>query len=161
MAIHVIQSQRIDVLLQGLARTSQSRHEQPFQVLATQHFIVPNAAVQQWLTEKLSELQGIHANYQFHQRIRGFQWYAYQQVLSEHKDQVRKANIPRLILKWRIYQALYSYIQSEQMQLTVEHPLYSIIARIYDSADRLTQGIEKQLKSKVCCTDCRASLTII
>ena len=148
MAIHVIQSQRIDVLLQGMARTSQSRHEQPFQVLATQHFIVPNAAVQQWLTEKLSELQGIHANYQFHQRIRGFQWYAYQQVLSEHKDQVRKANIPRLILKWRIYQALYSYIQSEQMQLTIEHPLYSIIARIYDSADRLTQGIEKQLKKQ-------------
>jgi exodeoxyribonuclease V gamma subunit len=34
-------------------RELQSRHEQPFQVLATQHFIVPNAAVQQWLTEKL------------------------------------------------------------------------------------------------------------
>lgn len=148
MAIHVIQSQRIEILLQGLAQTSQNHHEQPFQVLATQHFIVPNAAVQQWLTEKLSELQGIHANYQFHQRIRGFQWYAYQQVLSEHKDQVRKANIPRLILKWRIYQALYPYIQSEQMPVTVEHPLYSIIARIYDSADRLTQGVEKQLKKQ-------------
>ncbi|RKG32374.1 exonuclease V subunit gamma [Acinetobacter guerrae] len=148
MAIHVIQSQRIDVLLQGLAQTSQYSHEQPFQVLATQHFIVPNAAVQQWLTEKLSELQGIHANYQFHQRIRGFQWYAYQQVLSEHKDQVRKANIPRLILKWRIYQALHSYIQSDQMQVTIEHPLYSIIARIYDSADRLNHGIEKQLKKQ-------------
>ncbi|MBK0062801.1 MULTISPECIES: exodeoxyribonuclease V subunit gamma [unclassified Acinetobacter] len=148
MAIHVIQSQRIEVLLQGLAQTSQYSHEQPFQVLATQHFIVPNAATQQWLIEKLSELQGIHANYQFHQRIRGFQWYAYQQVLSEHKDQVRKANIPRLILKWRIYQALHPYIQSEQIQVAVEHPLHSIIARIYNSADRLSKNIEKQLKKQ-------------
>lgn len=47
---------------------------------------------------KLAEQQGMSANYQFHQRVRGFQWYAYQQVLTAHKEQVRKANIPRLIL---------------------------------------------------------------
>lgn len=146
MAIHVIQSQRIDVLLQGVWQSVHQPTRQPFDVLATQHFIVPSPAVEQWLTEKLSELQGITANYLFHQRIRGFQWYAYQQVLSEHKDDVRKANIPRLILKWRVYQALYDFIQPDQILITQDHPAYSIIARIYDSADRLENGFEKQLK---------------
>lgn len=61
------------------------------------------------------------ANYQFHQRVRGFQWYAYQQVL-ENKEQVRKANIPRLILKWRIHQALQPFIQPEQNTVVNEHP---------------------------------------
>lgn len=148
MAIHVIQSQRIDVLLQGVWQSVHQPTRQPFDVLATQHFIVPSPAVEQWLTEKLSELQGITANYLFHQRIRGFQWYAYQQVLSEHKDDVRKANIPRLILKWRVYQALYDFIQPDQILLTQDHPAYSIIARIYDSADRLENGFEKQLKKQ-------------
>ena len=148
MAIHVIQSQRIEILVQGMVQILHTASADAFQVLSTQHFIVPNVAVEQWLTQKLSEQQGIHANYQFHQRIRGFQWYAYQQVLSEHKDQVRKANIPRLILKWRIYQALHPYIQSEQINIDHSHPLYSIVARIYDSADRLSNPLEQQLKKQ-------------
>lgn len=34
------------------------------------------------------------------------------------------------------------------MSIDSSHPLHSIVQRIYDSADRLEQGIEKQLKSK-------------
>ena len=148
MGIHVIQSQRIDVLLQGVLASMRQPTAQPLQVLRTQHFIVPSPAVEQWLTQKLAEQQGMSANDQFHQRIRGFQWYAYQQVLTEHKEQVRKANIPRLIFKWRIYQALHPFIQPETLNLTAEHPLFAIVQRIYDSADRLQQGIEKQLKKQ-------------
>jgi exodeoxyribonuclease V gamma subunit len=54
--------------------------------LKTQHFIVPSPAVEQWLIQKLAEQQGMSANYQFHQRVRGFQWYAYQQVLLRIKN---------------------------------------------------------------------------
>ena len=136
MGIHVIQSQRLDVLLQGMMASITQPSASPFQVFKTQHFIVPSPAQEQWLTQKIAEQQGMTANYQFHQRIRGFQWYAYQQVL-ENKEQVRKANIPRLILKWRIYQALQPFIQAEQNSLALEHPLYSIVQRIYDSADQL------------------------
>lgn len=71
--------------------------------------------------------------------------------MLENKEQVRKANIPRLILKWRIYQALQPFIQSAQISLLEDHPLYSIVQRIYDSADQLQDGTEKQLKSKACC----------
>ncbi len=88
------------------------------------------------------------ANYQFHQRVRGFQWYAYQQVLTAHKEQVRKANIPRLIFKWRVHQALHEFIQPDTMSIDTSHPLHSIVQRIYDSADRLEQGIDKQLKKQ-------------
>ena len=147
MGIHVIQSQRLDVLLQGVMASITQRSASPFQLFKTQHFIEPSPAQEQWLTQKIAEQQGMTANYQFHQKIRGFQWYAYQQML-ENKEQVRKANIPRLILKWRIYQALQPFIQSEQINLAVEHPLYSIVQRIYNSADQLQQGTEKQLKKQ-------------
>lgn len=147
MGIHVIQSQRLEVLLQGVMASITQPSSSPFQVFKTQHFIVPSPAQEQWLTQKIAEQQGMTANYQFHQRIRGFQWYAYQQVL-ENKEQVRKANIPRLILKWRIHQALQPFIQSKQNSLAQEHPLYSIVQRIYASADQLQQGAEKQLKKQ-------------
>ena len=147
MGIHVIQSQRLDVLLQGVMASINQPSNSPFQVFKTQHFIVPSPAQEQWLTQKIAEQQGMTANYQFHQRIRGFQWYAYQQVL-ENKEKVRKANIPRLILKWRIHQALQPFIQADQISLAEDHPLYSIVQRIYDSADQLKQGREKQLKKQ-------------
>ena len=148
MAIHVIQSQRIDVLVHAMLTTVNKPAATPFQVLKTQHFIVPSHAVEAWLTQKLAEQKGISANTQFHHRIRGFQWSAYQWVLVEQKEQVRKANIPRIIIKWRIFQALKTFIQAEHNPLTTEHPLYSIVQRIYDSADRLEQGMEKQLKKQ-------------
>ncbi len=147
MAIHVIQSQRIDVLVQGVLQSTTKPSKNPFAVLKTQHFIVPTPAVEEWLTQKIAEQQGISANSQFHQRIRGFQWFAYQQVL-EDKDKVRKANIPRLIMKWRIYQALKSFISTDEIALTSEHPLYSIILRIYESAAQLEDGLEKRLKKQ-------------
>lgn len=147
MGIHVIQSQRLEVLLQGVMASITQPSDSPFQVFKTQHFIVPSPAQQQWLTQKIAEQQGMTANYQFHQRIRGFQWYAYQQVL-ENKEQVRKANIPRLILKWRIHQALQPFIRADQLDLAADHPLYSIVQRIYDSAAQLPQGTEKQLKKQ-------------
>ncbi|WP_109439564.1 exodeoxyribonuclease V subunit gamma [Acinetobacter haemolyticus] len=147
MGIHVIQSQSLEVLLQGVMTSIAQSNSSPFQVFKTQHFIVPSPAQEQWLTQKIAEQQGMVANYQFHHRIRGFQWYAYQQVL-ENKDQVRKANIPRLILKWRIHQALQPFIRAEQMNVEPEHPLYSIVQRIYDSADQLQAGREKQLKKQ-------------
>ena len=147
MAIHVIQSQSIEVLVQGLLQNTVKPSKNPFAVLQTQHFIVPSPAVQQWLTQKIAEQQGISANSFFHQRIRGFQWFAYQQVL-EDKDKVRKANIPRLIMKWRIYQTLKSFIETDENTVTEDHPLHSIIQRIYDSASQLENGLDKQLKKQ-------------
>lgn len=148
MAIHVIQSQRIEVLIEAMLSTVNQPAQTPFHVLQTQHFIVPSHAVEAWLTQKLAEQKGISANTQFHHRIRGFQWSAYQSVLTEHKEQVRKANIPRLIIKWRVFQALKGFIQPELNSLEQQHPLFSIVQRIYDSADRLEQGTEKQLKKQ-------------
>ena len=140
MAIHVIQSQRIDVLVHAMLTSVNKPATQPFQVLQTQHFIVPSPAIEAWLTQQLAEQKGISANSQFHHRIRGFQWSAYQWVLTEHKEQVRKANIPRLIIKWRVFQSLKSFIQAEHNPLNSKHALYSLVQRIYDSADRLDQG---------------------
>ena len=145
MGIHVIQSQRIEVLVQGILSTRQQASRDPFAVLQSQHFIVPSAAVQEWLTQRLSEAQGISANTIFHQRIRGFQWYAYQQVLTD-KDKVRKANIPRLIMKWRIFQVIKPLIQPVQLELAANHPMYPLIARIYESAARLHNPVESEQK---------------
>ena len=150
MAIHVIQSQRIDVLLDSMLHIVNQTARNPFEVLQTRHFIVPSPAVESWLTQKIAEKKGISANTQFHHRIRAFQWASYQWVLNAPKEveQVREANIPRIIIKWRVFQALRKYILPEQISLDMDHPLYSIIKRIYDSADRLEQGTEKQLKKQ-------------
>lgn len=148
MGIHVIQSQRIDVLVHAVLRSVNQPSSDPLHVLQTRHFIVPSKAVETWLTQKLAEHRGISANTQFHQRIRGFQWAAYQWVLDEQKELVRQANIPRIIIKWRVFQALNGFIDAEQNSLVADHPLFPIIQRIYDSADRLQQGLEKQLKKQ-------------
>lgn len=150
MAIHVIQSQRIDVLLDSMLRIVNQTARHPFEVLQPRHFIVPSPAVESWLTQKIAEKKGISANSQFHHRIRAFQWTSYQWVLNAPKEveQVREANIPRIIIKWRVFQALRKCILPEHIPLDVDHPLYSIVKRIYDSADRLEQGTEKQLKKQ-------------
>lgn len=72
MGIHVIQSQRIDVLVHGVLSTLGQPAVHPLEVLKTQHFVVPTPAIEQWLTQKMAEEQGISANQLFHQRIRGF-----------------------------------------------------------------------------------------
>ncbi|WP_180071889.1 exodeoxyribonuclease V subunit gamma [Acinetobacter sp. YH12200] len=150
MTIHVIQSQRIDVLLDSMLRIVNQTARHPFEVLQPRHFIVPSPAVESWLTQKIAEKKGISANSQFHHRIRAFQWTSYQWVLNAPKEveQVREANIPRIIIKWRVFQALRKCILPEHIPLDVDHPLYSIVKRIYDSADRLEQGTEKQLKKQ-------------
>ena len=147
MAIRVIQSQRIEVLLEAMLQAGRQPVQNPLDALQTQHFIVPSMAVQTWLTVRLSEYQGISANHLFHQRIRAFQWFAYQAVLDD-KEKVRKANIPRLILKWRTYQTLKPYIQQTANPLALDHPLHSIVQRIYDSAERLSNSTEQQLKKQ-------------
>lgn len=101
-----------------------------------------------WLTQRLAEHQSICANTEFHHRIRGFQWSAYQWVLHDQKDLVRQANIPRIIIKWRVFQALKEFIQPEQNPLATSHALFPIIQQIYASADRLEQPLERQLKKQ-------------
>lgn len=147
MGIRVIQSQRIEVLLETIIKVAHQPTVNPLAVLKPQHFIVPSAAVQTWLTVKLAERQGISANRLFHQRIRAFQWFAYQAVLDD-KEKVRKANIPRLILKWRIYQAIKPYIEVTTNPLTEQDPLFSIVQRIFDSAARLQDPMKQQLQKQ-------------
>ncbi len=147
MGIHVIQSQRIDVLLNAAVNMTTRLSRDVFSVFKAQHFVTPSTAVEQWLVQKISEQQGISANYQFHQSIRGLQWYAYQQLL-EDKDKVRKSNIPRLIIKWRVFQLLKPMIETDEISLPTDHPVFSLIQRIYDSAALLENGIEKQLKKQ-------------
>lgn len=148
MGIHVIQSQSIEVLVQGILQSATAPSNDPFSVLRTQHFIVPSPAIQEWLTQRLAEQRGVSANTEFHQRIRGFQWYAYKQVLNGEDDRVGKANVPSLIMKWRVYQTLKDFIQTKENNLAPEHPLYPLIQRIYDAAAQLEHGLEKQQKKQ-------------
>lgn len=147
MGIHVFQSQQLEVLAKMLLKQQSKVTNDPFQVLETQHFIVPNQAIEQWLKQYIAEQQGISANQIYHQRIQTFQWYVYQQVMTD-KDQVRQANIPRLVMKWRIYEALRPFITSAQIELSEQHALFDIIARIFDSAAHLIDPLQRQIKKQ-------------
>lgn len=147
MGIHVYQSQRLDVLAQAFLTQISTQSDQPLEILKAQHIIVPNPAIEQWLSQYLAEQQGISANQTYHQRIQTFQWYIYQQVLTD-KEQVRQANIPRLVMKWRIYAVLLPLITPEQMEVHDSHPTYALIQRIYDSAIGLTTSHAKYQKKQ-------------
>lgn len=147
MGIHVFQSQQLEVLAQMLLQQQSKVTNDPFRVLETQHLIVPNQAIEQWLKQYIAEQQGISANQIYHQRIQTFQWYVYQQVMTD-KDQVRQANIPRLVMKWRIYEALRPFISSAQLELSEEHALFGIVSRIFDSAIHLTDPTQRQIKKQ-------------
>ena len=166
MAIHVIQSQRIDVLLDSMLRIVNQSAKIPWPCYSRGILLCRHLQSRPGSLKNCRE-KGISANTQFHHRIRAFQWASYQWVLNNPKEveQVREANIPRIIIKWRVFQALRKCILPEQILLEIDHPLYSIIKRIYDSADRLEQGTEKQLKNRACCIGypnrSRACLAII
>jgi len=63
MAIHVIQSQRIDVLLDSMLRIVNQSAKNPLAVLQPRHFIVPSPAVEAWLTQKIAEKKGHQRQY--------------------------------------------------------------------------------------------------
>jgi exodeoxyribonuclease V gamma subunit len=147
MALHVIQSHQIDVLVNAMLTHVQQPTVQPLAVLKPQHFVVPSKAVEVWLNERLAEKKGISANTQFHHRIRAFQWEAYQWVLDTQRDEVRKANIPRIIMQWRIFQSLHTYVAEAHNPLPKSHALYKLIQRIFESAENLT-GFEQQFKKQ-------------
>ncbi|MFT4020778.1 MAG: exodeoxyribonuclease V subunit gamma [Acinetobacter sp.] len=150
MGIHVCQSQRLDILAQVLMVQQQAQGQaSPLQALQPQHFIVPNLAIEQWLKQYISQYQGISANQVFHQRIQTFQWYAYQQVLIHQQERVRQANIPRIIMKWQIYDVLQPYIQPTQLDMDQHHPLYAILQRIYDSASQLPTHEQRKKKQSM------------
>ncbi|MEB3753529.1 exodeoxyribonuclease V subunit gamma [Acinetobacter sp. MD2(2019)] len=148
MGIHICQSQRLEILAQALLQQSQTQEQSIFQALEAQHFIVPSLAMEHWLKQYIAKAQGISANTHFHQRIQTFQWFAYQQILS-NKERVRQANIPRLVMKWRIYSALEQYIQPPQFSLDHAHPLFSIVERIYLSAEQVAEADRPQKKQSM------------
>lgn len=144
MGIHVCQSQKIEVIAAMLLAQVSQPSDHLFDVLQTQHFIVPNHAVEHWLTQYIAKQSGVSANQMFHHRIQTFQWYVYQQVLSD-KDRVRQANMPRLVMKWRIYTVLLSLCEQE---IATDHAMHALIQRIQDSYVNLTRPQQKQQKKQ-------------
>lgn len=137
MAIHVIQSHNVNVLLQAMLKSSNAPSENIFEVLHTQNFIVPNRSVEKWLSQEVAKINGVSGNNKFYTRINSFQWDAYQMVLND-KDLVRQASLPMIIIKWRIYEALKGFISTKNLRMHPSHELFSIIERIYQSADHIT-----------------------
>lgn len=146
MPIHVCQSQKLEVLAQILLAQVNQPLDNVLSALQSQHFIVPNPAIEQWLTQYIAQQNGISANHVFHHRIQSFQWFIYQHVLTD-KDQVRQANLPRLVMKWRIYTVL-SQLTAQGEQLSKDHPMYAFLQRIEDSASHLTDAKQKQQKKQ-------------
>ncbi|SDB81312.1 exodeoxyribonuclease V subunit gamma [Acinetobacter boissieri] len=146
MAIHVCQSQKLEVLAQILLAQVNQPSENLLSALQSQHFIVPNPAIEHWLTQYIAQQHGISANHVFHHRIQAFQWFIYQHVLT-NKDQVRQANLPRLVMKWRIYTVL-SQLSEQGIKLSKDHPMYAFLQRIEDSASHLTDTKQKQQKKQ-------------
>lgn len=145
MGIHVCQSHNPDILLQAMLKQVNQPTENLFGVLKTQNFVVPNKSVEKWITQKVAEQNGVSANTVFHNKLHAFQWFLYQAVLDD-KERVRQANIPRLIIKLRVFEALKPFILAETNNLSPNHPLSPIIDRIYENSSDLSIESERYQK---------------
>lgn len=138
MAIHIIQSHKLSLLFDTLCQLGFKPQQDMAEIFQSKHIIVPNDAVQAWLSQRLAEQQGISANIQYHQGISSFQWFIYQQ-LAKTRDDVRNANLPRLVIKWQIYHDLHPFIQSDELNLTSSEPLHPLLQRIYERGKAFLQ----------------------
>lgn len=136
MTINVVQSHSVEILLEAMLRQVNQPADNLFEIFQTQSFIVPNKSVEKWLVRKVAEKTGVSANYEFYNRIHAFQWGAYQAVI-EDKEKVRQANMPRIIMKWRIFEALKEFIEPNELKMHPRHELFSIISRIYESSSNM------------------------
>lgn len=146
MGIHVCQSHNVEFLLEAVMRQLNQPTTSILDVFQTQSFIVPNKSVEKWLTQKIAEKTGITANYEYFNNISAFQWKAYQLVV-EDKDKVAKSLMPRIIIKWRVFEAIKPYLAGHKNRVPVDAPLFSIVTRIYESAAQITdpqQALDKR-----------------
>lgn len=139
MAIHVVQSHNINILLDAMIASSNAPSDNIFEVFKAQNFIVPNRSIEKWITQEVAKKNGVSGNSQFYTRINAFQWAAYQMVMDD-KDFVRQANLPVIIVKWRIYEALKSFVTEPTFLMHPTHELFPIVERIYQSADHITDA---------------------
>lgn len=147
MAIGVIQSSSIEILLEALKRQIHQKSNNTLSIFEKQHFVVPNKSIEKWLTNELSKRDGVVANFVFFSRIQSFQWDAYKNIIQD-KDLVRQASMPRIIVKWRIYQALKPFILNPSIEITVDHDLYGLISSIYENTKAISDPVESLGKRK-------------
>lgn len=141
MGIHVIQSHKIEHLLEAVMTQLNQPAESVFDIFQTQTFIVPNQSVEKWLTQKIAQITGVTANYEYFNKISSFQWKIYQKVNLD-KDKVSKSLMPRTIIKWRIFEAIKPHITNEKITMSFDAPLFAIVSRIYESAKDITDANE-------------------
>ena len=139
MAIHVVQSHNINILLDAMIASSNAPSDNIFEVFKAQNFIVPNRSIEKWITQEVAKKNGVSGNSQFYTLINAFQWAAYQMVMDD-KDFVRQANLPVIIVKWRIYEAVKSFVTEPTFLMHPTHELFPIVERIYQSADHITDA---------------------
>lgn len=143
MSLNITQSHQIETLFQVLALQLQQPSSTIFDL---RHIVIPNLAVKQWLIQRIAQQFGICSQIYWHQNVNELQWFLYQAV-EQDKDKVRRANLPRVVMKWQIYQYLLTMVQSAQMDLTSEqHVFEPIIQRIYDYSQTIIDEQQARLK---------------
>lgn len=145
MSFILVQSHRLDTLMSCLVEQHFQSTVTLSQILCPQHIIVPNPAIKYWLTQQLAKQTSICANIYWHKNINEFQWFIFQQS-SDQKEYIRQANLPRLVMKWQIYQCLLPYIRLENNQINAEHVLYPVIQNIYDQTNHFLSAEDRLLK---------------
>ena len=142
MAIHVIQSQRIEVLVDCLIEQLKAQQStNALSVLQERHIVVPDQAIAAWLKQKIAEKISISANIKHHHKIVGLQWKAYEWALPNKQDRerIKGINMPPLIMQWRIYNALSPYIAADQFEaLHIPEDLHVLLQRVYDNSAQLS-----------------------
>ncbi|WP_180113600.1 exodeoxyribonuclease V subunit gamma [Acinetobacter sp. YH12063] len=150
MAIHVIQSQRIEVLVDCLIEKLKSNQStNALSVLQERHIVVPDQAIAAWLEKQIAEKISISANIKHHRKILGLQWKAYDWALPNKQDRerIKGINMPPLIMQWRIYNVLAVFIAADQFDAAqMPTDVQPLVQRIFDSTAQLSDRKKREQK---------------
>lgn len=142
MPLNITQSHHIDTLFYQFAFDMQQQQQSIFNLY---HVVTPNSAVKQWLMQRIAQHFGICSQIQWHQNVNELEWFLYQFV-AQDKDQVRKANLPRVVMKWQIYQCLLKFIYTTQNRVAESHDMYGLVQRIYHYCENISDETQARLK---------------
>lgn len=142
MPLNITQSHQIETLFYKFAFDIQQHQQAIFNL---HHVVTPNPAVKQWLIQRISQHFGVCSQIQWHQNVNELEWFLYQ-VVAQDKDQVRKANLPRVVMKWQIYQCLLKFIDKPSNQVPEHHDMYGLIQRIYHYCEHISDELQARLR---------------
>lgn len=141
--LHVIQSQRIELLLAGLVDFFA---EQPIAVFEPRQILIPSHGVGVWLRYQLADQDGICAQVA-NDFIGSYQWKLYSKILKN--DVPERAPLSASVMQWRIFGFLHDLLHNPEADGLLYQQFEVVLNKVKDGTPtqirRQIWGLSEQI----------------